>query len=216
VTNIDDPSGVSTICFAINSTNHIVGDYFDTSGNPHGFEYSAGKFTDIPGPSEALSSDASGINDAGEIAGDFFSSTDRTHHGFVLKAGEYKQLDPPGSTNTFGGGINTAGLVAFFWVDAKGYVQSSLYNGKKFTSIDVPGAASTYAQAVNTAGDIVFFVFDPYGVEHAALKKGNAYFIFDDPKGSQAAATGINDSNLIVGFYTPTGTKLAQPFKGTE
>ena len=216
VTNIDDPKGVSTICFAINSTNHIVGDYFDTSGNPHGFEYTAGKFTDIPGPSTALSTDASGINDAGEIAGDFFSSTDRTHHGFVLKAGKYKQLDPPGSTNTFGAGINSGGLVGFFWVDAKGYVQSSLYNGKKFTLINVPGIAQTYAQAINTAGDIVFFVLDPYGVEHAALKKGKDYFIFDDPKGFNTGAAGINDSDLIVGFYTPSGQSVPQPFKGTE
>jgi len=216
ITNIDDPEGVSTICFAINTTNHIVGDYFDTSGNPHGFEYTAGKFTDIPGPSSALSSDASGINDAGVISGDFFSGTDRTHHGFVLKGGKYKQLDVPGATTTFGGGINAAGLVTLIWGDAVGYTQSSLYNGKKYTSINVPGAALTVAQAINTAGDIVFFVLDPYGVEHAALKKGNDYFIFDDPKGFNTGAGGINDSDLIVGFYTPTGQSVPQPFKGTE
>jgi hypothetical protein len=216
VTNIDDSNGVSTVCFAINSTNHIVGDYFDTSGNPHGFEYSGGKFKDIPGPSAALSSDATGINDAGEISGDFFSGTDRTHHGFILKGSKYTQLDPPGSTNTFGGRINASASVTFFWVDAKGYVQSSLYQGKKYSSIDVPGAALTYAQGINTAGDIAFFVYDPYGVGHAALKKGNVYYIFADPKGSQTAAAGINDNGLIVGFYTPTGQSVPQPYKGTE
>jgi hypothetical protein len=216
VTNIDDSEGVSTVCFAINSTNHIVGDYFDTNGNPHGFEYSAGKFKDIPGPSVALSTDATGINDAGEISGDFFSGNDRTHHGFVLKGGKYTELDPPGSTNTFGAGINAAGMVTFFWVDSKGFVQSSLYNGKKYALINVPGAAFTYAQGINTAGDIVFDIYDYYGVPHAALKKGSAYFVFDDPKGSSAGAGGINDNSLIVGHYTPTGASLAQPYKGTE
>ena len=216
VTNIDDSSGVQTICFAINSTNHIVGDYIDTSGNQHGFEYSAGKFTDIPGPSGALSSDATGINDAGEISGDFYSGSDSTHHGFLFKGGKYTQLDPPGSSNTFGAGINASGDATFFWVDSNGYVQSSLYNGKTFTSINVPGVASTYAQGINTAGDIVFVVYDPYGVGHSALKQGSTYFVFDDPKGFNAAAGGINDGGLIVGYYTPTGTTLPQPFKGTE
>jgi hypothetical protein len=216
VTNIDDSNGVQTICFAINSANHIVGDYIDTNGNPHGFEYVAGKFTDISGPSGALSDDATGINDAGEISGDFYSGSDSTHHGFLFKGGKYTELDPPGSTNTFGAGINASGNATFFWVDSKGYVQSSLYNGKTFTSINVPGVASSYAQGINTAGDIVFVVYDPYGVGHSALKQGSSYFVFDDPKGFNAAAGGINDGGLIVGYYTPTGTTLAQPFKGTE
>jgi hypothetical protein len=62
----------------------------------------------------------------------------------------------------------------------------------------------------------VFVVYDPYGVGHSALKKGSAYFVFDDPKGTKASAGGINDGGLIVGYYTPTGATLAQPFKGTE
>ncbi len=215
VKNIDDPKG-STICLAINSSNVIVGNYYDTSGNPHGFEYSGGKFTDIPGPAGALSSDATGINDTGEISGDFYSGSDGLHHGFVLKSGVYTQLDVPGAYETYGGGINASGLTTFFWVDFSGYIQSSLYNGTSYTTIDVPGAASTYAQGIDTAGDIVFFWFDPYGVAHSALKKGNAYYVFDFPNGSSTFARGINDSGLLVGSYTPAGQTLPQPYYGTE
>jgi hypothetical protein len=216
VKNIDDPKGVSTVCLAINSTNVIVGDYYDTSGNPHGFEYNAGVFTDIPGPSGALSSDATGINDAGEISGDFYSGSDGLHHGFLLKSGIYTQLDVPGAVETFGAGINASGLMTFFWVDFSGYVQSSLYNGTNYTTIDVPGAASTYAQGINTGGDIVFFWFDPYGVGHSALKKGTAYYVFDFPNGSNSAARGINDSDLLVGSYIPAGQTVPEPYYGTE
>ena len=214
--NIDDPKGVTTICFGINSSNVIVGDYSDTNGNPHGFEYKAGVFTDIPGPSDALSSDATGINDAGEISGDFYSGTDQLHHGFLLKNGQYTQLDVPGAVETFGAGINASGSMTFFWVDFSGYIQSSLYNGTNYTTIDVPGAASTYAQSINTAGDIVFLWFDPYGIEHSALKKGTAYFVFDFPNGSNTAARGINDSGLLVGSYDPSGQTAPQPYYGTE
>ena len=214
--NIDDPKGVTTVCLGINSSNVIVGDYFDTSGNPHGFEYSGGVFTDIPGPSGALSSDATGINDTGEISGDFYSGSDGLHHGFVLKSGIYTQLDVPGAVETFGGGINASAQITFFWVDFAGYVQSSLYNGTNYTTIDVPGAASTYAQGINTAGDIVFFWFDPYGVAHSALKKGNAYYVFDFPNGSGTIARGINDSNLLVGSYDPAGQSVPELYYGTE
>ena len=65
VKNIDDPAGSNTICFGINSSNQIVGVYSASSGS-QAFEYSAGKFTDIPGPSGAVSSAAFGINDTGQ------------------------------------------------------------------------------------------------------------------------------------------------------
>ena len=69
IKNIDDSKGVSTTCFAINTSDQIVGLYTDTSGNPHGFEYTSGKFKDIPGPSGSIASAAFGINDSGTISG---------------------------------------------------------------------------------------------------------------------------------------------------
>ena len=216
VTNIDDPKGVFTICFGINSTNQIVGDYFDNSGNPHGFLYSGGTFTDIPGPPSALSSDTTGINDAGDIAGDYFDGGSRTHDGFLYKGGSYTTLNPPGSTNTFSGGINATDEITFFWVDSAGYVQSSLYkySTKKFTSINVPGAASTYAQSINKNGQVVFAIYDPYGVGHGAMMKGKNFYVFDSPKGSGTAAAGINDLIQFVGWFTPSGQTVPQPFQG--
>lgn len=216
VTTIDNPDGVQTVLFAINSKNVIVGDAFDSQGNPTGFEYSDGKFTNIPGPSTALSSDATGINDQGWIAGDFFG-TDRTHHGFILKGGKYKQLDVPGASTTFAAGINESGMVVLAYGDAKGYTESSLWTGSKYESINVPGAALSVAASINTAGEIVYRIFDPYSVGHAALKKGNNYYVFDFPGGVNSGALGINDSGEITGFYSPA----AKPsetliFKGTE
>ncbi len=201
---IDDPKG-PTVCYAINSGNVVVGDYFDSGGNPHGFQYSNGTFSDIPGPSDALSSDATGINDAGVVVGDYFSGNDRTHHGFIYQNGQYTVVDVPAALATFSGGINKSGLATFSWIDFDGYRQSSLYNGSTFTLINVPGAAITQAQGINSAGNIVFFWSDPYGVGHAALKEGNSYYVFDEPKGTNAAGAGINDSNLIVGSFTLTG-----------
>jgi len=217
VTTIDNPDGVQTTLFAINAKGQIVGDAWDSQGNPHGFLYANGTFTNVPGPSDALSSDATGINDGGWIGGDYFSGTDRTHHGFILKGTTYKEVDIPGASTTFGAGINNAGQFVVVGADAKGYTESWLYNGSKFVSIAVPGAAQNLAAGINNNGEIVYRIFDPYGVGHAALKKGNEYFVFDFPGGVNSGALGINDNGEITGFYSPAGkTTQTLVYKGTE
>lgn len=217
VTTIDNPSGVQTVLFAINSSNEIVGDSFDSQGNPHGFKYVDGKFTGIPGPSGALSSDATGINDLGWIAGDYYSGSDRTHHGFLLKGSTYKELNVPGATATFAAGINKAGMVVLAYADQKAYTEASLWTGSKYESIDVPGASQNYPASINTAGEIVYRILDQNNDFHAALKKGSDYYVFDFPGGVNSGALGINDSGEIAGVYSPPGhTSTNLVFKGTE
>ncbi|MGA8492590.1 MAG: hypothetical protein WB711_19355 [Terriglobales bacterium] len=48
----------------------VAGVYNNSSGNSVGFLYKNGKYTDIPGPTGAAASVASGINDNGAIVGD--------------------------------------------------------------------------------------------------------------------------------------------------
>jgi len=108
----------------------------------------------------------------------------------------------PGAIATFAWGINTAGAVTLQWYDSKSYLESALYNGKKYTTINVPGAFFTGVHSINTAADIVFSWQDPSGNTHGALKEGSAYFIFDYPNGSNTGSEGINDSSLLVGHYT--------------
>jgi probable HAF family extracellular repeat protein len=214
VTNIDDPKGVMNVCHGINTTNHIVGTYYDTSGNPHGFLYSGGTFTDIPGPSGSVFSEATGINDNGDIVGDFYLPSNGNFHGFILKSGVYKDLPVSGAYNTFGGGINATDQATFWWMDAAGYRESVLWNGNKFTAINVPGMAQSLALGINKTGWVSYLVSDPYNVIHAALKKGTSYYIIDDPKGSQTAAFGINDTGYWDGSYQPKGKTVPQPLEG--
>lgn len=214
VFNVDDPSGVSTVCRGINSSTAVVGDYYDSSGLPHGFLYSLKTFTDIPGPSGALFSEATGINDNGDIVGDYFSLANGNFHGFILKGGVYQDLAVAGANNTFGGGINITNEVTLWWSDASNYSQSVLYNGSTYTTINVPGAANSIALGINKTGQIAYVVSDPYGVTHAALKKGNVYSIIDFPKGTNTNAGGINDSGQFVGSFIPSTQTLPQPYMG--
>ncbi len=81
-TQIDVPGASFTQALAINPRGDIVGLYFDSSGNGHGFLLSKGAFTtiDLPG---AVLTDANGINPRGDIVGDYIDSSGNGH-GFLL------------------------------------------------------------------------------------------------------------------------------------
>jgi len=67
----------------------------------------------VPG---ALSTQALGINDMGEIVGDYVA-TNGNMYGFLLNGGTYTTLDPQGSPSVTANGINDAGHIVGFYVN---------------------------------------------------------------------------------------------------
>ena len=70
----------------------------------------------VPG---AVSTQALGVNDLGQIVGDFVDGMD-VMHGFLDSGGIFTTLDPTGSTATTINGISDSGTVVGFYVDATG------------------------------------------------------------------------------------------------
>jgi hypothetical protein len=71
------------------------------------FTYSKGKFTTVNFP-KSNGTQATGINDKGEVVGLYLDSSNITH-GFSLVGKKYTSLDPKGETNTVAWGVNNAG-----------------------------------------------------------------------------------------------------------
>src|SRR5947209_7886207 len=71
---------------------------------------------DVPG---ASSTQAYGINNAGQIVGEFEDATGR-FHGFRETAGVFTLIDVPGASDTFASGINDAGQIVGAFEDATG------------------------------------------------------------------------------------------------
>jgi uncharacterized membrane protein len=216
LTTLDDPNGEDTFCYELNLNGAIavVASYTDFNTNEDvAFLYKNGKFTDIPGPTGAIASVAYGINDRGDIVGDYLDSS-RVAHGFLLKHKTYTTLDVPGAVMTFATGINNKGYIVLAWAGSKGF-ESSVYNGKTYRTIDVPGAAGSIAGAINTAGDVAYDWFDFNNVYHGALRHRGKYYKFDHPKSAQTLATGINDRHVIVGWYQNRNNGPTQGFKAT-
>src|ERR1700686_5651006 len=123
-------------CFATNKAGAIVGYYATSEHNAQAFLYAKGKFTDIS-PTGSTGSQATGINDHGDITWNFADS--KGSHGFLLKGGTYTTLDVPGAQGTLGGAINNAGRMTEVWLDSSFNSQSSLYNGKTYKTKECPG-----------------------------------------------------------------------------
>jgi len=220
LTTLDDPKGVAGSTGAENLNPNgpiwVVGAYDNSSGNPVGFLYKSGKYTDIPGPAGAVSSVASGINDQGSIVGDYVDSGGATH-GFLLKGKKYTILDVPAAFGTTAAsGINNAGWIVLWWVDQQGLVESSMTkdNGKTYSTIDVPGAADSYASDLNSAGDVTYFWLDSAGAGQGALLHAGKYYKFHYPTSIFTYAGGINDRRTLVGGYQFKGENGHPPLLG--
>jgi probable HAF family extracellular repeat protein len=104
------PGATRTQARAINDTGVVVGTYWDSSKNIHGFVYSKGVYRTLDvAMARATGTQPFGINNKAEIVG--FYEVDSVKHGFIYHEGHYTTLDFPGATRTQAFGINNLGVV---------------------------------------------------------------------------------------------------------
>jgi hypothetical protein len=208
---------------SINDSGQIAGNYLDSSGTGHGYEWSSGTFTEIDVPfSGANGTFAWGINNSGIIVGGWSSSTVLSD-GFELNGGVYTSLAFPAATQTLAYKISNSGDIVGYYVDASNVVHGFLLSGGTYTSIDAPGSVGTYATGINDAGDIVGLycttsecITDQNSAQGFLLSKG-VYTTINVPESSSTVVFGINDKGVIVGSYSNCGggSGLAHGFVAT-
>ncbi len=221
-TSIDYPGATQTRAHGINSSGDIVGLYTDASGT-HGYLLRGGQFAsiDVPGsgsskPSAsdavnspdftvidfpgALSTQAWGINDAGDIVG-YYTVEGPVIHAFLLRDGEFTSVEFPGHINTLGIKSTVDGTVVgcFHDMDAMdsmhGYVWSE-ENG--YSSFALPFSMHN---GITPGGDIVGLYGDGDN-RHGYLVSSNGEFTqIDFPGAAQTRAWDINPQREIVGGY---------------
>jgi probable HAF family extracellular repeat protein len=137
-TTIDDTEAVTTYAKDINNDGVIVGSGWESAGYPHAFIREAdGTFSTyfVFG----YPADANGINDLGQIVGDYGPSPDELY-GYVLSGGigaTPEMLEVPGGTDTIALDINNLGQVVGRYLNA-----SSL--GRGFLATPIPEVAGDY------------------------------------------------------------------------
>ncbi len=169
---------------------------------------------------------AFGVNNCGEIAGDFEDAAN-SPHGFLVHPpytpGDFTIIDVdfPGAAATRAGGINDSGdIVGTFFVPPDFRFRGFLRSQGVFTQILFPGARNTTPSGINNAGQIVGGFNTDAGTSHGFLA-GPPYTPGDFtridvpfPGANVTGASGINDAGQIVGsFSDPDGFHgfLARP-----
>jgi len=198
---IDVPPPARTTCTGVNASNTISGFYVNPPGQDppsRGFVYQDRHFVDIGPPlSEAV---ANGLNDLGEVVGQFTSDHEKTYHGFLYDGTNYQTLDVPDADVTSAIGVNNQGLVLVQY-GMNGHKHAAIYDGSEYTTIDVPEATDTFPAGINNFGDVSFTWFDARANTHAALLHAGQYYKFMVPNSNETAAGGVNDKDVIVGEY---------------
>lgn len=199
---LDVPGALATFATGINGRDAIVGIYYDTAGNEHGFLLRSGTFStvDVPGSlvgvPGTLQTEANGINNAGDIVGDYFA--------------------PPGAPGTPACTVDTP---AFSPQCRRGF----LYHKGQFSDVLVPEKAGSIPNSITPDGKI-------YGCDHeddyltsmvGFGRIGHDKYITLDAGGgelkdrNQAVLASMNngatsDGAIIVGLFVDPPTSSGQ------
>jgi uncharacterized membrane protein len=217
-------TGAGAMAFGINSAGSVVG----TQNGAAFFLPAGGALELLPSPAGAMA--ASGINDKGQIVGQFTSPNGQTP-GFFLRSSKSTAvtINSPFEVNILSAqGINNFGLVVGYYVGPdgqqhgftaqaykaqKGVVVATAVPDPQIPSVPgEPGATFVFSQllGVNDAGIAVGYYGDSTVSQHGFLydTTTGAYTFLDNPSEAFSNGvevtqiTGISDSGELSGFYT--------------
>jgi probable HAF family extracellular repeat protein len=166
--SVDLPGTTFNQLLGINNKDQAAG-YFQDTASPaplqHAYIHEKNGDFRVLGNLPMPSSQATGINDKGDIVGFLQQSTaDTQSSGFLLKAnGKLEVLNVKGSTFTQALGVNNDDDVVGLFQDGNGVLHGFLYRDGKFETINAPGSASTVINGINKRGEIVGFFTDANG-----------------------------------------------------
>ncbi|MCP1774742.1 HYR domain-containing protein [Bradyrhizobium japonicum] len=205
-----DPSVSFTQANQINDLGQIVGyvSLVDADGfadGIEGFVYNSGAYTRIDDPSvlpdTSANTSANGINDFGQIVGNYYVyDPNLTYYAFLYSGGSFTHLNVPSATASSATDINNVGQIVGFYADAAGHSHGFLYSGGGFTTLDNPQGMDSVALGINNLGQIVGSYTDAGGVSHGWVYNNGTYTNFD--YFPDITPYDINDSGQIVGVYS--------------
>ncbi len=160
----------------VNNHNVAVGSYKNSAGRSRGFTFTikTGKFSLVTKPGaptggSAPNLTANAINDAGDIAGEYTTSSGAIDGFIKLAGGAFHTIAVPGAAETAAFGINNSDTVVGGYVDVSGGVSTAhgfiwRIGGSLRTDVDDPNSdGGSVVYGINNEGDIVGYYEDGSG-----------------------------------------------------
>ena len=193
---LDHPNAVATFPRGI-SGDKIVGIYYPTPSQSHGFVYDGKTWTDIdvPGAPYTIPCGISGK----KIVGNYYTDpAAQNWYSFVYDGKHWMTFDIPGAVATHAYGIEGNSIVGYFFT---GHADRGfLYEGTTWTAMDAPQAFETFVNGISghaLVGDYVdrgTYAFRGFLYQH-----GN-WTSLDAPGAEATYCWGIS-GDLVVGHY---------------
>jgi probable HAF family extracellular repeat protein len=150
----------------------------------------------------ALQTFLNGINDHGQIIGNYLDGKTDLEHAFLYQNGEFTPFDFPGSLYTIVNGINNEGqIVGVYVTDSVSHPVSHpfVYDHGVFTPFPKPADAQfLFLSAINDQGDVVGYYFTTNFDLRAFIFSNGSLTTIDSPDNTPIFPTGINDSGDIT------------------
>src|SRR5262249_43032663 len=156
---------------------------------------------------------ANGINDAGQIVGQYKTPDDNAPaQGFLKTSNTFTTIDYPGAAVTSLAGINNFGDIVGRAQNTNGPIFGFLYTAGNFSTVNFPGAASTQPLRINDQGVIVGYYQDNNGLLHGfeAIPSGTPTPTPTATPSAPPTATATATSTPIA-TSTPTPTPTGTP-----
>ncbi|MGA8432408.1 MAG: hypothetical protein WB729_21455 [Candidatus Sulfotelmatobacter sp.] len=202
-----DPTG-------INLGGVIAGNWIDSTGLRHGYLRSLSGTVAIVDEPDAgtLPNDGTwifGINDVGQTTGSYSctgSSGMIEPCGFVRdQYGNFTSFAAPGAVESWGQGINNAGVIAGGYspnqgADIDGFIRDSSGN---ITNFAVSNARNTLVQNINASSQIVgTYTDDASFNSHGFIRSPTGNIVtFDAPGAIQTYAVAISNNGFVAGYH---------------
>lgn len=206
LTTFDYPGSDWTSPLAISDNGQMVGYYYDTSSR-QSFLYSGGTFSRFEYPSSWYywASTLTGINDKGQIVGNYESGANNDHsQGFLDDGGVFQTLQYPGATRTSASGISGDGkIVGTYVILGQNSAHGFIYDGGVYVTFDYPGATNTVLTGINDLGQVIgSYDGGTGGSSGNFFFDGSAFHKIAFPGADDTSLSGLNDSGQIVGTYS--------------
>ena len=169
-TSFDFPNAIATFPIGINDKDQIVGEYVSSDEGFHGFLLANGQFSSIdqgPGTGLFSATEATGINNRGDIVGTFFEPN--TFRAFLENNNVFEIFDVPGQGDSEPEATSNSGDIVGSYNDINLVTHGVLRTRGTFLTVDFPGSDLSFATGINTAGKIVGSYADAEGNFHSFL-----------------------------------------------
>ena len=193
---LDHPNSVATVPRGV-SGHTIVGEYYATATESHGFVFDGTTWTDLDYPG-AIRTQPLGISGR-KIVGDY--TTDplaQLWHGFVYDGKTWTTLDCPGAVATHAFGIEGHTIVGNYF-DGRAD-QGFTYDGKDWTTVNKPQAEETFVNGISGRTFTGNYVAND--LFHGYLYDGATWLNLDAPGASETRCWGIAGDLVVGSFWT--------------